>query len=189
MSETITFYLVRHGEAENNVRGILNSLPIRHEYPLTERGRKQAAEAGELLQTKEADVLFSSPILRARETAEIISQATELPIIFDDRLCEAGMGVFNEHDQKEMLKKYPNSTMRISPDPADGMESFLDVRGRLTALLDELKNSYAGKKVILVSHGDPLEQLHGILTEESPGSAARGWYPEKGSCAEVVFRF
>ncbi len=184
----ITFYLVRHGEAENNVRFILNSLPEATAYPLTERGGMQAAEMAVWLATVAPDAIFSSPILRAKETAEIIAQATGLAILFDKRLCEAGMGVFNGRPQQELLKKYPASEERISPDPEDGLESFLDLRGRLTQFLGELKGEYAGKKVVIVSHGDPLEQLHGILTDEAPGRSAIGWYPEKGSCTEVVWR-
>ena len=186
---SITFYLVRHGEAENNVRHILNSAPVKHEYPLTERGRAQATKAAEYLVPVGADVLYSSPILRAKETAGIIAEATGLPIHFDDRLWEVGMGRFNEGSQLDMLKKYPDPQMRLSPDAEDGMESMLEVRSRLDDFLDELKEKYAGKQVILVSHGDPLEQLHGILTREGPGRAAEGWYPEKGSCTKIVLEF
>jgi len=183
----ITFFLVRHGEAENNVRHILNSAPVKKEYPLTERGKEQIAEAAEYLATAGADAIFSSPILRAKETAEIIAQATGLPVTFDERLWEVGMGRFNGESQQSLLQKYPDPQMRLSPDVADGMESFLQVRSRLDDFLDELKEQYIEKKVILVSHGDPLEQLHGILTQEGPGRAAHGWYPEKGSCTEVVW--
>ncbi len=187
MSGHITFYLVRHGEAENNVRFLLNSAPVKKEYPLTEKGKQQIEAVAKSLASVGADALFSSPILRAKQTAEIIAKATGLSIHFDDRLWEVGMGKFNERTQEELLKKYPEPEMRLSPDEEDGMESFLGVRSRLEEFLDELKKEYTGKKVILVSHGDPLEQLHGILTKEGPGMAALGWYPEKGSCTEVVW--
>lgn len=183
----ITLYLVRHGEAENNVRFILNSSPERKTYPLTERGQRQAMETATFLATVGADALLSSPIRRAAETAEIISRATTLPIIFDERLCEAGMGVFNERTFQELLAKYPDSEMRVSPDPADGVESYIDMRGRLQSFLDDVRARYDGKKIIVVSHGDPLEQLRGILTNEAPGWSALGWHPEKGSCTEVVW--
>lgn len=187
MSRKIIFYLVRHGEAENNVRHILNSAPVQKEYTLTTQGREQATKTAEYLATVQADVLYSSPILRAKETAEIIAEATGLPILFDNRLWEIGMGRFNERPQQELLEKYPESQMRLSPDEKDGVESILHVRSRLDDFLSELKEKYTGKKVILVSHGDPLEQLHGILTRESPGMAAEGWYPEKGSCTKVIW--
>lgn len=188
MSDTITFYLVRHGEAENNVRSILNSLPETKTYSLTRRGEVSVANTAKFLAGVRPDALFSSPIQRTKETAEIIAYATELPIQFDERLREAGMGVFNEKPQRELLKKYPTSEMRLSPDTNDNMESFIDVRGRLKSFLDDLQEKYVGKKVVIVSHGDPLEQLHGMLTNEAPGRSATGWYPKKGSCTEVVWK-
>ena len=188
MENEITFFLVRHGEAENNVLSILNSEPEREKYSLTARGQKQIAETAQFLSAAHADALISSPMERTKETAEIISHAVGLPIRFDDRLCESGMGMYNGKPQRELLKKYPEPEMRLSPDPKDGTESFLDLRGRLMSFLDDIKGSYAGKKVIIVSHGDTLEQLHGILTNESPGVSALGWSPEKGSCKEVVWK-
>jgi len=185
----ITFYLVRHGEAENNVRSLLNSFPAKKEYPLTETGREQAAKTAAFLSTVGADALLSSPLLRAKQTAEIIAEATGLPIVFDERLYEVGMGVFNGKSQEALLKKYPKSEMRLAPDMVDRMESFLQVRGRLEIFLDEMKERFSGKKVIVVSHADTLEQLHGILTKEGPGRAAEGWWPEKGSCTEVEYIF
>ncbi len=185
----ITFYLVRHGEAENNIRSILNSSPEIEKYSLTPRGREQAAETAKFLSGVDADVIFSSPLRRTQETSEIIASATGLQVKFDERLREAGFGVFNEKAQRELLKKYPDAEERISPDPADGIESFIDMRGRLKSFLDDMREKYAGKKVIVVSHGDPLEQLHGILTNEAPGRSATGWYPKKGSCTEVVWEY
>lgn len=186
---TITFYLVRHGEAENNLRFVLNSAGAKKEYPLTEKGREQAKEAAKKLHAVEADELFSSPILRAKQTAEIISGVTGLPIVFDNRLWEAGMGVFNDQSQKTLLKKYPRPEMRLAPDPQDQMESFLNVYSRLETFLDELKEKYSGKKIILVSHGDPLEQMHGLLNCEGPGRAALGWTPKHCEVKEVNYTY
>ncbi|MEK9151676.1 MAG: histidine phosphatase family protein [Patescibacteria group bacterium] len=185
----IIFYLVRHGEAENNVRSILNSLPEIKTYPLTKRGMEQISKTAKFLATVDAAALFSSPIERTKETAEIIADATGLLVEFDERLREAGMGIFNGRKQAELLEKYGDPQMRISPDPADGVESFIEVRGRLKSFLDEVKKKYTGKKVVVVSHGDTLEQLHGTLTNEAPGRSAIGWYPRRGSCTEVVWEF
>lgn len=187
MSKNITFYLVRHGQAENNLRFVLNSGGGKREYPLTEKGREQAQQAAELLGGEQADVLYSSPILRAKQTAEIIAEKTGLPILFDDRLWEVGMGVFDGQSQKALLQKYPEPEMRLAPDAEDEMESFLQVRSRLQIFLDELIEKHAGQKIILVSHGDPLEQFYGILTHEGPGMAAEGWAPKHAEVKKVVY--
>lgn len=184
----IIFYLVRHGEAETNFHGIIGSMPELREFHLTEKGRKQIAAVAESLASKKIDAIASSPIMRTRETAEIISGKTGVPIVFDERLRETDFGVFNGHSIGELFEKYPDPKMRMQPDPEDGIESFIDVRGRLKHFLDEVKEKYAGKKVVIVSHGDPLEQLHGILTNESPGASSGGWYPAKGSCTEMAWK-
>ncbi len=183
----MTFYLVRHGEAENNVRHISSSLPEKEKYPLTESGRQKVAETAEYLKKEEIDAMFCSPLLRTKQTAEIIAEATGLSFSIDERLHETGMGVFNGKTHEGFMKKYGDPVLRISPDSADGVESFLDMRGRLTAFLADMREQYRGKKVVVVSHGDPLEQLHGILTNESPGISARGWYPKKGEATKVVW--
>jgi broad specificity phosphatase PhoE len=185
---SITIYLVRHGEAENNIRFILDSCPGKSEYPLTAVGRLQIAAVAETLKSADADVLLSSPLLRTRQTAEIIAEATGLEVFIDGRLCEAGMGIYEGKSAEELWQKYPTPESRLAPDPLDGVESYLDIRSRVTALLADIRSRFMGGKVIIVSHGDTLEQLHGILTNEAPGVSAAGWYPERGSCTEVIWK-
>ncbi len=186
--KNITFFLVRHGEAEQNVSGIASSWPETREFHLTEKGRKQIEAVADLLSGKHIDRIFSSPICRTRETAEMIAEATGASVEFDERLRETGLGIFNGRPVSEFFEKY-SPEARISPDPADGVESYIDMRARLTHFLDDIKEKCIGQSVIIVSHGDPLEQLHGILTNEAPGRSATGWYAEKGSCTEVTWRF
>jgi|GEM_PF-383783 len=188
MSDIITFYLVRHGESENNVLNIMNSLPEEKKYHLTERGRAQVEKTAALLVPKHIDVIIASPLLRTRETAEIISEKAGIPIIFDKRLCELGDGIFNNRPIQEFLEKYPDAHMRVSLDPTDGVESLIDMRGRLESFLRDAEKQYANKKVAVVSHADPIEQLYGILTNESPGQAASGPLPKNASHMEIEWK-
>ncbi len=185
----ITLYLVRHGEAEHNVKRLCSSFPEKVEYPLTEKGREQVRAAAKILSEKTPDAIISSPMLRTKQTSEIIAEATGLVSLFDDRLRETGFGIFDGKPFATFLEKYKDPVSRISPDSNDGVEGYIDMRQRLTTFLDDVKENYTNKKVVIVSHGDTLEQLHGILTHESPGVSASGWYPEKGSCTEVVWKF
>ncbi|MBP7811446.1 MAG: histidine phosphatase family protein [Candidatus Moranbacteria bacterium] len=187
MAQTMRLYLVRHGEAEHNVLGVGSSLPEITERHLTEWGKEQIRLVAESLRDKHIAAIVSSPILRTRETAAIISEVIGVPVDIDDRLHETNLGIFNEKPIRLFFDKYPNPEMRISPDGKDGVESFIDMRGRLERFLDDLKWHHAGENVVIVSHGDPLEQLHGILTHESPGIASTGWYPTKGSCTEMTW--
>lgn len=183
--ESMTFYLIRHGEAENNVAGIANSLPEKEIYHLTPNGKSQAEQVAKFLKEKGVDVVYSSPLTRTQETAKIIANASGLPIIIDNRLCEVEFGVFNGRPVKDFFAKYNDPKARVFPDAADGVESFISLRKRLSGFLSDVTRAYVGKKAALVSHGDTLEQLYGILYNESPGVSSTGWYPEKGSCTEV----
>ncbi|HCJ45586.1 MAG TPA: hypothetical protein DHV33_01580 [Candidatus Moranbacteria bacterium] len=183
----ITFYLVRHGEAENNVNHIGNALPEKQKMHLTKTGILQVTATAEFLATKEVDVIIASPLTRTRETAGIISEKIGEEVLIDDRLHETGMGMYNGEPIEKFFSKYPDMRARITTDSADGVESFIDMRGRLTQFLSDVKKIYTDKKVILVSHGDVLDQLYGMLTEESIGQTLDdAYYPEKGSYKEVI---
>ncbi|MBP7060924.1 MAG: histidine phosphatase family protein [Candidatus Moranbacteria bacterium] len=188
MSKTLKLYLVRHGEAEHNVLRVGSSEPEITERHLTQIGQAQIRAAAQSLRGQEITAIISSPLVRTRETAGIIAEATGAPVLIDDRLHETNLGIFNEQPIQLFFAKYPEPEMRLSPDTKDGVESFLDMRGRLQRFLHDVEQHYAGKTIVVVSHGDPLEQLHGILTHEAPGVSARGWYPEKGSCTEMVWK-
>lgn len=186
-NQRTVFYLVRHGEAENNVLHILNSYPEAKSYPLTERGRGQIEKvATNDLSETDVDAIFSSPIRRARETADIIAREKNMTVLEDERLRETDFGIFDGGPVSDLLAKYPDPAGRVETDGSDGVEGLADIRTRLRSFLDDISARFAGKTVVIVSHGDTLEQLHGLLLGESVADAALGWYPEKGSCTKVA---
>lgn len=188
MSDTsLVLYLVRHGEAEHNVLRVGSSLPEITERHLTDRGKEQIRAAAELLAGQSIDAIIASPLVRTQETAAIISEKTGIPVETDDRLHETGLGVFNEQPIRQFFGKYPDPTMRTSIHEDDGVESFDTMRERLASFLADVWARYAGRTVVVVSHGDPLEQLHGLIVGEGAAAAAVGWYPAKGSCTRVVY--
>lgn len=190
MKERITFYLVRHGEAESNVRGIANALPEKRKMHLTEEGIRQVHAVALFLAKQGVDAIIASPLKRTRETAAAISEQTSVEVLIDDRLHETGLGIYNDGPIDRFFSKYPDMRMRITPDPLDGTESIIDMRGRIEGFLRDVRQVYQGKKVVIVSHGDVLDQLYGILKRESPGQVFDDdWYPKKGSCTEVAWEF
>jgi probable phosphoglycerate mutase len=189
MSNTITFYLVRHGEAENNVSDIGNSFPEKRKMSLTAKGVKQVAATAKFLSQKGVDIIIASPLERTRETADFISKETGREVLIDERLHETGLGIYNDQPLDTFFSKYPDMRARISTDPADGSESFIDLRGRIESFLRDIKQVYVNKKVVIVSHGDVLDQLYGILTHESPGQALDDdYYPKTASCKEIIWQ-
>ncbi|MEP7162340.1 MAG: histidine phosphatase family protein [Candidatus Moraniibacteriota bacterium] len=183
-----SYFLVRHGEAENNVRNILDAVTGKPEYPLTARGRGQAAQTGEYLADQNIDFIVASPILRAKETAEIIQKTLDVPLSFDVRLTEAKVGDFEGKTLDLFLDFMKEHGGRLAGLPEEGIEGYADIRERIRGFLQVTSESFTGKNIVIVSHGDPLQEMYGELmgmgSERAEGSG--GWYPEKGSCMLVA---
>lgn len=91
-------YLARHGETDWNKNGILMG---QADIPLNETGKRQAKNLAEELSNIEFGICFSSPLLRAKETAKIICQ-NKIKIIEDDLLKERGCGIFSGRNKNEI---------------------------------------------------------------------------------------
>jgi broad specificity phosphatase PhoE len=149
-----TFYLVRHGETEWNaasrMQGQLDSA-------LTARGRAQMAAVGELLERLSVDALIASPLGRVRESVAILNARLCLPVQFDDRLQEWSAGEWSGELHAEIGGKWPEAWAAWRADrlstASPGGESFLDLRARGRAFLDETAHPSAGRQVAIVAHG------------------------------------
>ncbi|MCW1888113.1 MAG: histidine phosphatase family protein [Candidatus Moranbacteria bacterium] len=183
-----TFYLVRHGQSESNALGLMSSYPevpgrtVRH---LTEQGIHEVKETAEKLREEGIDAIIASPLTRTVETATLISEATGVPVLQDIRLRETDFGMYNAGPVAKFFKVYTEPEMRIMTDGSDGVESFESMRARVESILHDVKKEFAGKKVVLVSHADTLEQIHGVLTKESVEVSVMGWSPKTGSVLKI----
>lgn len=181
-----SFYLVRHGEAENNLKDILNA-SVHTEYHLTSRGKQQAQEATEYLKQYPIDFIVTSPLARAQETGMIIAQQLGVSLSIDSRLTETRFGSFEGQGIQSFLRFMQEHGGRTVGDPDHQIEGYMDIRERVQALLSDIGNSFQGKHIILVSHLDTLQELYAELLGEPVGAeqGEYGWYPEKGSVAVV----
>ena len=184
MYSSNTYYLVRHGEAENNVLGVLNATP-RGEYALTEKGRKQIETLATALNDEVIDFIVASPIRRAAETAEILQTALSVPLSFDMRLCEPQFGSFEGKDIQSFLDFMKTHGGRTAGDLELGIEGYMDIRDRVRSFLLALNETFQGKKVVIVSHMDTLQELYAELVGEPVGAEQKAWYPKNGSCYRV----
>jgi Fructose-2,6-bisphosphatase len=135
--------LVRHGESITNTMGIVSD--DIDKYPLSEKGIKQARFVGNELKKINVDGILTSPILRARHTAEIISSVLQKEIKIDQRLREIGFGRFN------------NGPFSITPKftyESDEIEAWTDIEKRMLSVM----NDYNGN-LILVSHAFPIRVI------------------------------
>ncbi len=147
------YLVMRHGEAENNVRGIGSShIKESEKFPLTERGKACVQETARTL--RDIDMIIASPLLRTKETAMLAATTMGFDvknIIIDERIKEIDLGIFSgrlitEYRQffSSMREKFTKCT--------EGGETLLDVKNRVMSLLEELEANHKGKKILIVTH-------------------------------------
>jgi ribonuclease H / adenosylcobalamin/alpha-ribazole phosphatase len=181
---TITL-LLRHGQtplsAERRFAGI-------GDIELTETGVRQAKLAGERLAARgNIDVIVTSPLRRARQTAAEVAAATGAPVVEDDDLRETDFGAWEGLTFAEAQQRWPDELTAWLADPAVAPpqgESFTAVGVRVRAALDRLLGQYPGQTVLVVSHVTPIKTL---LTEAllAPPAALHRMFLDVGSLNEV----
>lgn len=170
-------YAARHGEtawnAEYRVCG-------RTDLPLTERGMEQAKRLAEQVRGKRIDLIIASPMQRAMQTAQPAAKVLGLPILADDRLMEQNYGVFEGvprndpaflANKRQFAVRYP------------GGESMMDLAARVYAALEDIRERYPGRIVLIVCHGAVCRTIRSFfvnMTNEEYFS----YSPENAALAE-----
>ncbi|MFA5207675.1 MAG: histidine phosphatase family protein [Candidatus Paceibacterota bacterium] len=163
------YFFLRHGQnnhqAKNN--GLIYNWPDGNPpYYLTEQGKEEAKLAGETLKKDKIDCLFSSDILRCRETAKIVAEAINYDIgkiIYDTRLRDLNWGAFGGKTKEEYWNFYNNDRTKAFDLAIPGGESWSQCQERMVKLLNEIEEEFEDKNILIVSHGDPLWLLEGYI--------------------------
>ena len=152
--------LVRHGQATFNVEGRLpGQLPG---IPLTDEGRRQAHRAAVALSGLRLDMVVSSPLERALETARIIARGWALEVREDSRLMDTDVGSWAGRKIGEIAKEDPNwgAFLKKPTEPPPGVESMDVVQARATAVIEALRGDpAAGENVVVVAHADVIKLI------------------------------
>lgn len=156
-------YFVRHGETDwNKERKIQGQVDI----PLNEFGRHLARETAKGLKDVPFDVCFTSPLGRARETAQIILQGRDVPILEDKRILEMNFGVLEGKCCSKEGWDVPDSFQMFFDDPVhyqapEGGEDFQAVRERTGDFLNWLfaQEQYRDSTVLVTTHGAAMAGL------------------------------
>ncbi len=152
-------YLIRHGEAFCNVQPIIAGM--KGDAGLTERGVAQAESLRDrLVATREIvpDVFISSTLPRAKQTAQIISPAFGIPIIWDDDMREINVGDSDGMTLQEAADSYGLDFDHNPFHPiAHGGESWGQFMLRVGAALHRIVHTHAGKTVVIVCHGGVID--------------------------------
>ena len=149
------WFLVRHGETDWNKGETdpdkVDRVQGSSDTHLSEHGKMQAKATAELLKGKHIDLIISSDLARARQTAEIIAKTTGAELILDKSLREMDFGILEGMPIPEVNEKYGGFHER--PYKELGGETFEEVEIRAMQALRNHKKDYHGKNIVIVTHG------------------------------------
>lgn len=141
----MTLLFLRHGQTDWNAQGLFQG---RTDIPLNETGRAQArAQAAALLHhDPPVEVIYASPLLRAKETAEIVQQALGLSIYFDERLVER---CFGNLEGTQIVRGLGEEGFALH-----GAEPFAALKERVKSFLDFIAARHPEQCVLVAAHGN-----------------------------------
>lgn len=151
-------YFVRHGESEANTRHVISNRES--PFSLTDLGRGQAKVLADNLRDIPFSAIYSSPVRRARETAEILSQALQVPYQATEALREYDCGILEEQSDEASWglhrEIYEDWTLHHNHGrKPEGGECFHDIRERFAPFVEALARggSSTNQHILLVGHG------------------------------------
>jgi len=148
-------YFVRHGESEANIQHVISNRESL--LGLTERGREQARALADNLKDIPFTTIYSSPVLRARETTEILSQVLRVPYQITEALREYDCGILEEKSDEESWRLhqyyYEDWTLRHNYlSKPEGGENFIEIRDRFVPFIESFKRE-GDEHILLIGHG------------------------------------
>jgi 2,3-bisphosphoglycerate-dependent phosphoglycerate mutase len=167
-------YAVRHGETEWNLAGKQQG---HLDSPLTPDGIRQAELLAGGLAKKQIDVLYSSDLGRAMQTANIIGDRLCLEVHSDARFREIHLGIMQGLTRKEFAELYPEEAARLNSGNSDyalpGGESLSQVSARHIICAEEILGNNIGKNILIVGHGGVLRSFFHKTTNTPPAGPRR----------------
>lgn len=163
---------LRHGQAQNNTERILAGRT--KGVPLTDVGVQQAQHTAEMLEHMNVSAIYSSPIQRAKDTAEIVGKHNSLDVTIDDRLIELDTGKFTGMAYDEIFNNHGNVFMKFYNGEIEiahnGIETFSEVKKRVLGIVDHVIEKHPDENVVLVTHMDPIKAMLSTIVDLSPAN-------------------
>jgi broad specificity phosphatase PhoE len=154
-----TIFLARHGESDWNVEKRFQGHSDR---PLTERGRQQAHALADLVASEKIDAVYTSPLSRARETAEIVAVCAGLQPVALPELREVDTGSWSGLSRADVEARFPEGFTRWRAGGSgweDG-ETYEEMAQRVIGALRTIAENHPDGRVLVISHGGPIRAIH-----------------------------
>ncbi len=158
--EPTTLLLLRHGETEWNLSGRWQGQAA--DTPLTDLGRQQARIVAGRLRAYPITAIYSSDLLRAFETAQIVGQMFSLAPVAEPALRESDVGAWTGLTWPEITQRFPDQVAAMLAGQEvqrGGGESYGELQARLAVAAEGIAARHPGQTVLLVSHGAALRSL------------------------------
>lgn len=152
-------YVTRHGQTSLNVE---DKVCGQIEVDLTEKGIQQAEMLAGQIADKGIDLIITTSLSRARKTAEIVNQKLGVPILTDDRILEMDFGIYERvpRSMPEFIEAKRNFACRFP-----GGESVFYAVYRVYSFLEDIREKYADKTVLVVAHGSVCRILNSYFED------------------------
>lgn len=163
---------LRHGQAQNNTARVLAGRAPG--VSLTEKGVNQAHDIGRYIKSLSISHIYTSPIERAKKTAEIVGSHLDLVPTEDERLYELEMGKFSVMAYDDLFATHGNVFLKFyQGDPTieeNGVETFAQVRKRVLSMVDHARKNHQDRNVLFVTHMDPIKAMISNILNLTPRS-------------------
>ncbi|HKU18925.1 MAG TPA: histidine phosphatase family protein [Candidatus Saccharimonadales bacterium] len=170
-----TYFILRHGESEANAARLITSDPAQciTRFGLTDRGRQQVTatiQKAKLQGWLDAEtIIYCSDFKRTVETAQLARQTLHAGAIrLSPALRERFFGALDGKQTTEYVEIWPQDQHDEQVQKRSGVETAEATAGRLTKFVKDLEAQYRGKRLLLVSHGDPLQVLQAAFAGLEP---------------------
>lgn len=158
------YFILRHGETiyQKENKELTYPWPENPPIKLTREGVKAIESIAKKVKKEHINFIYSSDIFRTRQTANIVAKELGLKINLDKRLRDINLGTYHNGLKKDFYQAFPDSKKRFSKGPKNG-ESWNDVKKRIKSFLKDIEKRYRDKVILIISHGDPLWLLEGMI--------------------------
>ena len=155
-SNECRLYLIRHGATINNLARPPRLQGRRHDIELSAEGRQQARQTARLLASLPLDAVYSSPLLRARQTAECIAELHGMDVRVADALIEVDVGDWEGRAWDEIAhtdaEEYEAFMADAGRYPYKGGENLQSVQDRVVPAIERLMDAHGGRSIAVVAH-------------------------------------
>jgi alpha-ribazole phosphatase/probable phosphoglycerate mutase len=154
-----TIFLARHGESDWNVEKRFQG---HRDRPLTERGREQAHALADLVGAEKINAVYTSPLSRARETAEIVAARVGLKVVALPELREVDTGSWSGLSRADVEARFPEgfAHWRSGGSAWENGESYDEMAERVIGALRRIAEDHPDGRVLVISHGGPIRAIH-----------------------------